>query len=267
MKVRILVALEEIDNGWLDPARKASTCAVAQALVNAKIVRDTLGVDVLKDTVLLRLPNDGDQSVFTVSQAFSEWIRKFDRWTAVRNNYQKWRKQCADLRRLGKTDLPPMPAIKGKPATPVTVIMDTEERHISIEGEPESKSERVVLPPSYRDSYLLSIRDNFESILRLDTERFNSLCSYLHVVAGGQLSSSVRRMGLPGKSKAYPETVVKPVSNYSGNSGDVQDDAPAKLSTSRLRDKMSKNQNGSKCPKSPSVYPSEYQNPQLDRKS
>ena len=40
MKVRILVTLEEIDNGWLDPARKASTCAVAQALVNAKIVRD-----------------------------------------------------------------------------------------------------------------------------------------------------------------------------------------------------------------------------------
>ena len=40
MKVRFLVTLEEIDNGWLDPARKASTCAVAQALVNAKIVRD-----------------------------------------------------------------------------------------------------------------------------------------------------------------------------------------------------------------------------------
>ena len=40
MKVRILVTLEEIDNGWLDPARKESTCAVAQALVNAKIVRD-----------------------------------------------------------------------------------------------------------------------------------------------------------------------------------------------------------------------------------
>ena len=267
MKVRILVALEEIDNGWLDPARKASTCAVAQALVNAKIVRDTLGVDVLKDTVLLRLPNDGDQSVFTVSQAFSEWIRKFDRWTAVRNNYQKWRKQCADLRRLGKTDLPPMPAIKGKPATPVTVIMDTEERHISIEGEPESKSERVVLPPSYRDSYLLSIRDNFESILRLDSEHFNSLCSYLHVVAGGQLSSAALRMGAPAKSKADKETVAKPLSNYSGNSGDVQAHSPEKYSMSTQRDKMSKNQNGSKCPKSPSVYPSEYQNPQLDRKS
>ena len=267
MKVRILVTLEVIDNGWLDAARKSSTCAVAQVLVNAKIVRDTLGVDVLKDTVLLRLPNDGDQSVFTVSLAFSEWIRKFDRWTAVRSNYQKWRKECADLRRLGKTDLPPMPAIKGKPATPVTVIMDTEEQHVSIEGEPASKSERVVLPPSYRDRYLLSIRDNFESLLRLDTERFNSLCSYLHVVAGGQLSSSVRRMGLPGKSKAYPETVVKPVSNYSGNSGDVQAHSPEKYSMSTRRDKMSKNQNGSKCPKSPSVYPSEYQNPQLDLKS
>ena len=267
MKVRILITLEVIDNGWLDAARKSSTCAVAQVLVNAKIVRDTLGVDVLKDTVLLRLPNDGDQSVFTVSQAFSEWIRKFDRWTAVRSNYQAWRKECADLRRLGRTDLPPMPATKGNPVSPITVIIDTEEQHVSIEGEPASKSERVVLPPSYRDRYLLSIRDNFESLLRLDTERFNSLCSYLHVVAGGQLSSSVRRMGLPGKSKAYPETVVKPVSNYSGNSGDVQAHSPAKLSTSRLRDKMSKNQNGSKCPKSPSVYPSEYQTPQLDRKS
>ena len=265
MKVRILVTLEEIDNGWLDPARKASTCAVAQALVNAKIVRDTLGVDVLKDTVLLRLPNDGDQSVFTVSLAFSEWIRKFDRWTAVRSNFQKWRKECADLRRLGKTDLPPMPATKRKPVPPVTVIIDTEERHISIEGEPESKSERVVLPPSYRDRYLLSIRDNFESLLRLDTERFNSLCSYLHVVAGGQLSSSVRRMGPPAKSKAHGEIVVEPVSNYTGNASDVQAHSPEEHRRSALLNKMRKKQSGSKHPKTSSLYSSEFQT-KADRK-
>ena len=259
MKVRILITLEVIDNGWLDAARKASTCAVAQVLVNAKIVRDTLGVNVLKDTVLLRLPNDGDQSVFTVSQAFSEWIRKFDRWTAVRSNYQAWRKECADLRRLGKTDLPPMPATKGNPVSPITVIIDTEEQHVSIEGEAASKSERVVLPPSYRDRYLLSIRDNFESLLRLDTERFNSLCSYLHVVAGGQLSSSVRRRGPPAKSKAHGEIVVEPVSNYTGNASDVQAHSPEEHRRSALLNKMSKKQNGPKFPKSPSVYPSEYQ--------
>ena len=175
MKVRILVTLEEIDNGWLDPARKASTCAVAQALVNAKIVRDTLGVNVLNDTVLLRLPNDGDQSVFTVSLAFSEWIRKFDRWTAVRSNYQAWRKECADLRRLGRTDLPPMPATKGNPVSPVTVIIDTEEQHVSIEGEPASKSERVILPKAHRNQYARSLLENFKSLVQLGPQRFNPL--------------------------------------------------------------------------------------------
>ena len=261
MKVRVLVSLEEIDNGWLNPARKASTCAVAQALVNAQFVRATAGVEVLNNTVLLRLPNDADKSVFTVSVAFSEWISDFDRWTSIRSNYQKWRKECAELRRLGRTDLPPMPTVKGKAVAPVTVILDTEERHVSIEGEPKTKSERVVLPPSYRDRYILSIRDNFESLLELDSERINSLCRYLRVVAGGQLASSARRMGPPAKSKAHGEIVVNPVSNYSGNSGDVQAHSPEKYSMSTQRDKMSKNQNGSKCPKSPSVYPSEYQTP------
>ena len=197
--------------------------------------------------------------MFTVSQAFSEWIRKFDRWTAVRSNYQKWRKQCADLRRLGRTDLPPMPAIKGKAVAPVTVILDTEERHVSIEGEPKTKSERVVLPPSHRDKYLLSIRDNFESILRLDSERFNSLCSYLHVVAGGQLSSGALRMGGPAKSKGDKDTLVKPVSNYSGSSCDSHGDAADKYRTSRLLGKIRKTQIGSKRPKTSSFYSSEYQ--------
>ena len=207
MKVRILITLEVIDNGWLDAARKASTCAVAQVLVNAKIVRDTLGVDVLKDTVLLRLPNDGDQSVFTVSQAFSEWIADFDRWTAVRSNYQAWRKECADLRRLGKTDLPPMPATKGNPVSPVTVIIDTEERHISIEGEPESKSERVILPAHYVNQYSLAFRRNFGSVQQLDRQRFMSLYAYLQVLSDVQRSKSTSRIGHPPENKADEETV------------------------------------------------------------
>ena len=197
--------------------------------------------------------------MFTVSQAFSEWIRKFDRWTAVRSNYQAWRKECADLRRLGRTDLPPMPATKGNPVSPITVIIDTEEQHVSIEGEPASKSERVVLPPSHRDRYILSIRDNFESLLRLDSERFNSLCRYLHVVAGGQLASSARRMGGPAKSKGDKDTLVKPVSNYSGSSCDSHGDAADKYRTSRLLGKIRKTQIGSKHPKTPSLYSSEFQ--------
>ena len=209
MKVRILVTLEEIDNGWLDPARKASTCAVAQALVNAKIVRDTLGVNVLKDTVLLRLPNDGDQSVFTVSLAFSEWIRKFDRWTAVRSNFQKWRKQCSDLRRLGRTDLPAMPAIKGKPVPPVTVIIDPEEQHVSIEGEPASKSEQVILTAHYVNQYSLAFRRNFGSVQQLDRQRFMSLYAYLQVLSDVQRSKSTSRIGHPPENKADEETVVK----------------------------------------------------------
>ena len=259
MKVGVLVSLEEIDNGWLIPARKASTCAVAQALVNAQFVRASAGVEVLNNTVLLRLPNDADKSVFTVSVAFSEWISDFDRWTSIRSNYQKWRKECAELRRLGRTDLPPMPTVKGKAVAPVTVILDTEERHVSIEGEPKTKSERVVLPPSHRDRYILSIRDNFESLLRLDSERFNSLCRYLHVVAGGQLASSARRMGPPAKSKAHGEIVVEPVSNYTGNASDVQAHSPEEHRRSALLNKMRKKQSGSKHPKTPSLYSSEFQ--------
>ena len=259
MKVRVLVRLEEIDKGWLNPARKASTCAVAQALLNAKIVRDTRGVDVLNDTVLLRLPNDGDQSVFTVSLAFSEWIREFDRWTALRSNYQKWRKECAELRRLGRTDLPPMPATKGTPVSPVTVIIDTEERHVSIEGEPISKSERVVLPAAHRDRYILSIRDNFESLLQLDAERFNSLCSYLHVVSGGKLASSARRTGPTAKNKGGKETVVEPVSNSIGNSGEAQAQSPEEDTRTILLNRMRRNRSGSKRAKAPSHYSTEFQ--------
>lgn len=275
MKVRVLVSLEEIDNGWLDPARKASTCAVAQALVNAKIVRDKRGVDVLNDTVLLRLPNDGDQSVFTVSLAFSEWIGKFDRWTAIRSKYQKWRKECAELRRLGRTDFPPMPTVKGKPVPPVTVIIDPEEQHVSIEGEPASKSERVILPKAHRDQFARSLLDNFKALVQLGPHRFNPLFEYLQVVSGRETATGefvdchgvvMKNYPYPGNHKMYKETGVKPVSNYSGYSGEAQAHSPEKCSASALRDRIRKNQIGSKHPKTPSLYSSEFQ-AKADRKS
>ena len=265
MKARVLVTLEEIDNGWLNLARKASTCAVAQALVNADIVSETGGADVLNDTVLLRLPSEADKSVFTVSQAFSEWIRKFDRWTAVRRNYQDWRQQCDRLRRAGRTDFPPMPATKGTPVPPVTVIIDTQELHVSIEGEPASKGERVALPRSYRDRYLLNIRDNFESILELDSDRFNSLCRYLHVVGGGQVLRSARKMGPPSTNKPIRQSIVKHES-ISSNAYDVQADVPEKSKRAALISRMRKAQIGAKRPNPRPIYTAEYQK-KVDGKS
>ena len=275
MKVRVLVSLEEIDNGWLNPARKASTCAVAQALVNAQFVRATAGVEVLNNTVLLRLPNDADKSVFTVSVAFSEWISDFDRWTSIRSNYQKWRKECAELRRLGRTDLPPMPTVKGKAVAPVTVILDTEERHVSIEGEPKTKSERVILPKAYRDQYVVSILDNFKALVQLGPPRFHSLFEYLQVVSARETATGefvdchgvvMRNKPCPGNHKMYKETGVTPVSNYSGKSGKAQMHSPEKCSASALRDRIRKNQIGSKHPKTSSLYSSEFQT-KADRKS
>ena len=178
MKIRVLVSLEEIDNGYLNRARMASTCAVAQAVIKFNLVCDSFHVSVLNNSVLLTFPGDKQQSVFTTSLAFSEWIATFDQWTALRHRYQDLMKERSELRKQGVTDIPPMPAMRGKPAPPVAII-DTEEQHVSIENEPASKSYRVVLPEEYRAMYLDGIRDNMASIRRLRPRRRIPLQRYL----------------------------------------------------------------------------------------
>ena len=102
-----------------------------------------------------------------------------------------------------------MPATKGNPVSPVTVIIDTEERHISIEGEPESKSEQVILTAHYVNQYSLAFRRNFGSVQQLDRQRFMSLYAYLQVLSDVQRSKSTSRIGHPPENKADEETVVK----------------------------------------------------------
>ena len=179
MQYRFLVSLEEIDNGYLNRARMASTCAVAQAVIKFNLVCDPFHVSVLNNSVLITFPGDKRQSVFTTSLAFSEWIATFDQWTALRHRYQDLMKERSELRKQGVTDIPPMPAMRGKPAPPVIAIIDTEERHVSIEDEPASKSYRVVLPEDYRAMYLDGIRDNMPSIRGLSPRRRIPLQRYL----------------------------------------------------------------------------------------
>ena len=179
MKTRVLVSLEEIDNGWLNPARRAATCAVAQAVIKFNLVCDSFDVAVLNNAVLLTFPGDMQRSVFTTSLAFSEWISTFDQWTALRQKYQDQMNERSELRKRGVTHIPPMPAMRGKPAPPVVAIIDTEERHVSIENEPESKSGRAFLPVDYRAMYLNGICDNMRTIRRLSPNRRIPLQRYL----------------------------------------------------------------------------------------
>ena len=102
MKIRVLVSLEEIDNGWLNPTRKASTCAVAQAAIKFNLVCDSFHVSVLNNAVLLTFPGDKQRSVFTTSLAFSEWITTFDQWTALRHKYQNLMKERSKWRQTSR---------------------------------------------------------------------------------------------------------------------------------------------------------------------
>ena len=115
MKEKVLVSLEEIDNGWLNPARRASTCAVAQAVIKFNLVCDSFDVSVLNNAVLLTFPGDRRRSVFTTSLAFAEWIATFDQWTALRRKYQDQMKERSELRKRGVTNIPLIPAMKGNP--------------------------------------------------------------------------------------------------------------------------------------------------------
>ena len=179
MRYHVLVTYEMIHNGYLNADRIASTCAVAQAVVDSNVVYDTWDVSILNNVALLRLPNDKHQSVFTVSQALSEWIGKFDIWMRRRTKKnQDLQKEQAELRKLGMTYFPPTPEPGGTPLS-VTAIIDTIERHFSIEGEPGFKSIRVPIPEDYRAKYLTGIRESLHSIRRLSAQLRIPLRQYL----------------------------------------------------------------------------------------
>ncbi len=186
MRYHALVTYEMIHNGYLNTDRIASTCAVAQAVVESNVVYHTWDVSILNNVALLRLPNDTHHSVFTVSQALSEWIGKFDIWMRRRiKKNQDLQKEQVKLRKLGMTYFPPTPEMWGTPLS-LTVIIDTIERHFSIDGEPESKSHRVPIPEDYRAKYLTGIRESLHSIRRLSPRWRIPLRRYLERIYPSQ---------------------------------------------------------------------------------
>ncbi|MDE0297537.1 MAG: hypothetical protein OXN17_02780 [Candidatus Poribacteria bacterium] len=88
MITKILVTLDIIDNGYLDPRKISSTCAVAQALGKPLFSQHFPSAQVFNNFVLLRRPNDIRDTVFTVSIAFRNWIYIFDRWQKLRSKLQ-----------------------------------------------------------------------------------------------------------------------------------------------------------------------------------
>ena len=77
MITKILVSLDIIDNGYLDPKRVPSTCAVAQAFGKPLFALHFPSAEVFNNYVLLRRQNDNRDTVFTVSLAFREVRRLF----------------------------------------------------------------------------------------------------------------------------------------------------------------------------------------------
>ena len=125
------------------PERIPSTCAVAQALGKSIFAQHYPSADVFNNYVLLRRPHDLQATVFTVSMAFRDWIYTFDRW-------QKLREQVLIERINGS----PRSGVKGRPPCPITILVDAEKHHISIEGEPASESHMAVLPDHLLTQYM-----------------------------------------------------------------------------------------------------------------
>ena len=119
----------------------------------------------LTNYVLLRRQNDNRDTVFTVSLAFRDWIYTFDRW-------QKLRAQLEKAKMEGK-----FPGeLRGRPPRPITILVDTDRQHISIDGEPESESRKADLPPDVYAQYIQSLYPNRKSVRRV-TSRGNPLSS------------------------------------------------------------------------------------------
>ena len=143
MITKILVGLDIIDNGYLDPKSVPSTCAVAQALGKPLFAQHFPSAQVLNRYVLLRGRDDSHDTVFTVSLAFRDWIYTFDRW-------QKLRAQLEHSKMEGR-----IPSeLRGRPPRPITILVDTDNHHISIDGESESESRKAELPPHLHAQYL-----------------------------------------------------------------------------------------------------------------
>lgn len=143
MITKILVTLDIIDNGYLDPKSVPSTCAVAQALGKPLFAQHYPSAQVFNNYVRLRGRDDTLDTVFTVSLTFREWIHTFDRWQKLRAQLEKAKMEGTIPGEL-----------RGRPPRPITILVDTDKHHISIDGESESQSRMAKLPEHLQARYL-----------------------------------------------------------------------------------------------------------------
>lgn len=153
MITKILVGLDVIDNGYLDPKSVPSTCAVAQALGKPLFAQHFPSAQVFNNYVRLRGRDDTQDTVFTVSLAFRDWIYTFDRW-------QKLRAQLEQAKIEGRNP----GELRGHPPRPITILVDTDKRHISIDRESASESRKAELPPHLHALLNRSLNPNRKSV-------------------------------------------------------------------------------------------------------
>ena len=110
MKQHLQVSQEYIDNGflrdspgWQGPMSAMSTCPIAQAL-HYQGDYEWEGIKIARRDVEI------DGADYTISEGVSDWIAYFDDW--------KWQDS-------------------GLPPCPISLIMDTDEHHITLANEEE----------------------------------------------------------------------------------------------------------------------------------
>ena len=123
MVTNVLVTLDIVDNGYLDLKRVPSPCAVALALGKPVFAQHYPSAKVFNNYALLTRPNDTQDTAFTVSMAFRDWLYTFDKWQTLRPQLEKAKMEG---RVPGE--------LRGRPPLrPITILVDTDNRHISID--------------------------------------------------------------------------------------------------------------------------------------